>query len=166
MNSRESLQNRINQLEKMSHDIETQIHELYEKQSRYQREMADCNLEIQKMDYNGLSRSQYFKSIEGTRFTEGDYTIVIGEFYPHSLSVKTMEDDMELTVNGRYDVEGGSLNLYRRADRSKGTKHYDKTYYPVDVPKSRRDEYGVMVRLKKKYAQMMANAEIKPKEEK
>lgn len=163
--NKESLQAKIEQLTKQSNDLEAQINELYSKQSRIQDEIADYHMEIEKLEFNGMTRREYLKSIEGTTFTEGEYIITIGARYPNTLiSVVTMEEDMRLTVSGNYNSEQASLELHRSAVPKDNIRRFDKTYYLNEIPKSRKEKFDIMNALRIKYGQMVANAEIKPQE--
>lgn len=158
------LESKIEQLRKEASDLERQIHELESKKYRIERERGDYLEQLERIKYHGMTRLEYFRSFEGSEILINRFKIKLGSPYSNHLTISMYDEgeDLEFSVSGAFDISGGILDVYRRGDYAKGTKHYSKKYYGInDVPKKRLELYKTMVEIKDKYGKMMENAEIK-----
>lgn len=142
-------------------EIEKQIGELYSRQINIDNRIRERMEFIEREKYHGLLQWEYFSAISKTKFTEGEYEVIIGYFNSNGVYVSKMEGDMKVSVEGSVESKGGTMRLSREADYQKGTRWYEKRYMSYEIPKSRENQYREMCEIKNKYAQMMQDSKIK-----
>lgn len=136
--------------------------ELDMQERRLESEIREFDLELQRDKYAGMTQSEYFKTISGVEFQEGDFQVVIGGLYGNGVYVFGKDDDMELQINGLFGEQSINELWISRTDVP-DKRDYFKKYYPGEVPKNKKGIYDKMVALKIKYGKMMENGEIEPK---
>ncbi|HHT7008323.1 TPA: hypothetical protein ACTZ3A_000862 [Bacillus cereus] len=148
-------------LEKELMELENQEQILDKKKRNIASKIEDCQREIEREIYHGMTQYEYFNCIHGAEFKEGKFHIRIGGAWGNGLYVNTNVGDMKLSVQSKYDDDKRcSLNVSK--DYSINGRGYEREHEGSNIPEKYKEVYQEMLIIKSKYGKLMGDAKIDP----
>lgn len=159
--NQEQLKMEMENIKKQDNELATQINNLMQKKRKLEARYEECQKEMERYQFRGMTQDEYFKSIAGTEFKDDGYKIKIGGIWDGFLSVSILEDGREFTISSPYYEKGGTLLIQRL--EANGRIKTSKKYDGYQVAGSCHEEiYNKLAKVKNKYGLMMGKAEIEP----
>lgn len=148
-------------LENEMMELEQQVQILDQKKRNLASKIDECQREIEREIYHGMTQYEYFNSIYGAEFKEGNFSIRIGGAWGNGLYVNTNVGDMELSVQSKYD-DDKRCSLHVSKDYSINGRGYEREHEGSNIPDKYKEIYEEMLVIKSKYGKLMGDAKIDP----